>query len=117
MGAFGSEVETVIEETVKKNQQSKPVFQGKYRKGLKLFFLDAETKMMGEVEIEERKDFHLNTRKGVGSKTANINRNHLHIWALNKKNAERKFRKILIQMVNAKMISDLKKGMKKQQSN
>lgn len=83
--------ETSIERKTQKEQKAKKLMTGKYRKGLKLFAIDFQKMRIYEVGIQHRKDFVVGSNKKDSSRTADINPNHQHLWALNLKNAIRKF--------------------------
>lgn len=82
---------TVLETRAEKEQQQKKLLTGKYRKGLKLFAMDPIKKRIYEVPIEKRKDFDVASNDEKANYKATIDKNHPMLWALNLKNAVRKF--------------------------
>lgn len=78
----------------KKLQYAKKLLTTKYRKGLSLFAYNFDTNEVYLVEIEASKEFNC-ADIGKSRYSANVNKEHLHVWALNISNAERKIFKIL----------------------
>lgn len=79
----------VIQAELKKQHEYKLLGTGKKRNGLKLFELDMATGKIREVPIESRKTYDPLHR--VAKNKAVINPNNMYLWALNAKNAKRKF--------------------------
>lgn len=80
---------TAIEQKTMAEQKQKRFAVGKYRKGLKLYAADFVRMQIYEVEIRDREG--VTYGKKQSKKTADINPSHPHVWALNIKNAKRKF--------------------------
>lgn len=76
-----------------KEQEQKKLLTTRYRKGLKLFALNPDSFEVYEVQIEKSETFVVG-QKSKSKRNANINPAHSHIWAMNKNNAQRKFKNI-----------------------
>lgn len=86
--------ETQINHEIKQKHEYKLIGSVKNKKGMRLFSFDPSTEKIKMVEIMDRKELDL-TSGHTGKKKAVINPNNIHVWAINLKNAERKFNKIL----------------------
>jgi hypothetical protein len=76
---------------VKKKHEYKIIGSTKQKKGLSIFGMD-EDRNIYKVEILDKKTLDLSKgQNGAGTKQAIINPTHNHVWALNKKNAIKKF--------------------------
>lgn len=78
-----------VEQKAVAEQRQKRFSVGKFRKGLKLYAADFEKMQIYEVVIEDNKELVFGKKESA--KKADINPNHPHVWALNIKNAKRKF--------------------------
>ncbi len=89
-----SESEIQVKKRVK--HEYKFIGRLKKRKGQTLFAMDNETLEIYKVKIQQKKAFDITKDKEISSYKAQINPSHFLMYALNFKNAQRKFRKGLI---------------------
>ena len=68
-------------------------------KGARLWELDRKTLQVKEIEITFKAEVDIKGRSVVRGVTT-VNRNNLHVWAINKENAYKKFRKILFKQLS-----------------
>ncbi|SOC79833.1 hypothetical protein SAMN06296241_1370 [Salinimicrobium sediminis] len=94
MGVFGEQIAVIVEQQKKKEQHQKKALTARYKKGMFLFGLDPDTLNVYQVPVEEKKTFVIGD-EGKSERKASIHPSHLYVWALNEKNAHRKFRNIV----------------------
>lgn len=95
MDALKIKVPVGVEAEQKKQHEYKLLGTGRKRKGLSLFELDMKTGDILRVKIESQKTY--DARRKTAKHKAIINEENLHCWALNAKNAKRKFLRMLNQ--------------------
>lgn len=84
----------VIEKQVEKQQEYRLVAQMKVKKGLKVFYCDMDTGEVNELEVKKKVAIGYD-KKVKKSNEAQDQKNCIYIQALNKKNAVRKFKKLI----------------------
>jgi len=84
----------------KKKQEFKFLGSCKKKKGQKLYACNTDNFEVYEVEIIKRTTFDVMAKKEKSTHKTTVNPNHPHLFALNKKNAVRKFKKLLINIKN-----------------
>lgn len=94
------EPKIVIENHELENQQQEYKFIGQIRRphlGMKLWAINFETKEVYEVDIP--KEIHYDTKTGSTKTTSNLKlpKDTMLTWAINKKNAIRKFNKTIME--------------------
>lgn len=85
------EPKTSIETSTEKKEERRFLGTGIQKRGLKLFAMDASGNVL-EIKMQDKKTVDFVGAK-KGKKMAFINPNNKFVWALNQKNAERKFKK------------------------
>lgn len=81
-----------------KEQEQKKLIRTKYRKGLTLFGLDPDTMNVYEVKVEEEK-VAVFGEEPIVKRNAKVNPAHKYIWAMNEKNAHRKFGNMIKKLI------------------
>ena len=86
-----------IEKQVKKDvrKENKFLGSGKVRKGLGIYGINPDTRVIYEVELDVKRTLDLTKNSEHGTHRAFLNPNHQYEWALNRKNTERKLLKKL----------------------
>lgn len=74
-----------------KQQEFKHVGSGRRKPNQTLYAINTDTMEIYEVEIAKKTVFDVSKKKEVCSLKAVVNPKHPHLYALNKKNAKRKF--------------------------
>jgi len=80
---------------VEKQQEFKFIGTGKKRSGQYLFAMNNETFEVYKVKLEKRKEFNVVSKTEIAINKAVVNPNHHFLYAINLKNAVRKFGKII----------------------
>lgn len=75
---------------IKKKQEFKIIGSQRKRRGQKLFALNKEKLQVYEVEIQRKEAVDITSKRQTSHKAV-INPNHPMLWAINRKNAIRKF--------------------------
>jgi len=80
--------------SVEKKQEFKIIGRTINKRGMFIFAYDPDKKEVYKLDIQKRKTINFK-RKDASYKRAFVNPKHKMLWAINKKNAERKFKKLL----------------------
>ena len=98
--------EHVIEQQVEQQREYKRIGQVVLKRGLSIFYCDMETGEVEKLAIVKKVSIGID-KKAVHQNKAQYNENYIYVQALNKKNAIKKFKK-MIEM--AKQIKDGNRG-------
>lgn len=80
-----------------KQHEFKYIGSSRHRKGLTMYAFDIENRQIYVVEITKKVIFDITKKKEIAHLKAVLRPKHLHIYALNLKNAIRKFTRMLKQ--------------------
>ena len=75
-----------------KKQEFKHLGSGTKKRGMFLFGLNTDTLEIYKVKVEKKKHFDVTKKKESATNKAVINPNHKFLYAINLKNAKRKFK-------------------------
>ncbi len=84
---------TVIEQKKPVKHEYKFIGSVINKKGCFLFALDIDNNIVYKVDIQQKKVFHTDKKREIGKYIAHINPKHPLLYAINIKNAVRKFSK------------------------